>query len=49
MSDIVEPPDLMGLMLVASDVLVGVSVEESDVFTESTSQNWSEYDVGETK
>ena len=38
--------DLMGLMLVASDVLAGIHVEESEVFAESiTEEDWAAYDA----
>ena len=39
-------PDLMGLMLVASQVLAGVYVEESEVFAEYMTENdWAAYDT----
>ena len=37
--------DLMGLLEVTSDIMIGVTVEISDVFTEPiTINDWSNYD-----
>ena len=38
--------DLMGLLEVASDVLSGITVAESEVFSESgTREDWAVYDA----